>query len=69
MNLTPKQLEELATQCAKPDTNVYHQLWNAAKQSMANPPQTILHNIRAVVGKTISKTGDIIDPAKKQSAA
>lgn len=67
MNLTPNQLETLATNCAKPDTNVHKELWEAAKKSMANPPQTILHNIRAAVGKTITKTGTIIDPQKKSA--
>ena len=69
MQLTPKQLEDLALNCSKKDTNVYKELWNASKKAMSNPPQTIIQGIRSVVGKTISKTGDIIDPAKKQSAA
>ena len=69
MNLTPSQLEDLATQCAKSDANIYKELWKASKKALSNPPQTIIHGLRTAVGKTISKAGDIIDPAKKQDVA
>ena len=69
MNINPEALKKLAYDCAKKDANPAEIALDAVIKALKNPPTTIFHGIRSVVGKTVTKAGDIIDPTKKENVA
>ena len=63
-----KIMKRLGQLCAKsPEKWAEHTL-DAVITASETPPKTLLHKARSFVGGTITKTGEIIDPAKKESA-
>ena len=64
MQFTVKQTVDLAEQASKPNVHPHTAVVKAMMKAEQNPAQGIFQGLRQVVGGTLAKTGNAIQPAK-----